>query len=178
MNIKNIYLYLHRNSKIKKMKEKNLIKSGLEFVTFEIAEKLKEKGLNIDSLFAFNDMQIINPEVIKKYGELTDDGYYELTKDGGGELEWDDVYIYQQQLLQRREIIIRRNFVLAPTISQVLKWLREEKDLIITTLYNSNGWSYWIQRSEDALILSKKDNFSFFDNAIIEAINYTLDNLI
>lgn len=36
--------------------------------------------------------QIINPCIVEKYGELTDDGYYELTKDGGGELDFYDVY--------------------------------------------------------------------------------------
>ena len=49
-----------------------------DFVTKDIAVKLQQKGYNKDSLFAFNDEQIINPEVEKKYGPLTDDGYYAI----------------------------------------------------------------------------------------------------
>jgi hypothetical protein len=39
--------------------------------------------------------QIICPEIVEKYGELTDDGYFELTKRGGGELRFDQVYGYE-----------------------------------------------------------------------------------
>ena len=39
--------------------------------------------------------QIIRPEIVEKYGDLTDDGYYELTKDCGGELDFDEVYGYE-----------------------------------------------------------------------------------
>ena len=41
-------------------------------------------------------------------------------------------------------IIIKRNFVLAPTIHQTLKWLRE-KDIMIEILINlmdDNKWSF------------------------------------
>lgn len=49
---------------------------------------------------AFSDFhyfkdQIIRPEIVEKYGELSDDGYYELTKRCGGELDFDEVYGYE-----------------------------------------------------------------------------------
>lgn len=53
-----------------------------DFVTFEIANKLKEKGFNYKTIYSYNEEQIINPLVIEQYGELSDDGYYELTKEG------------------------------------------------------------------------------------------------
>lgn len=45
--------------------------------------------------FHYFKHQIIRPEIIEKYGDLTDDGYYELTKDCGGELDFDEVYGYE-----------------------------------------------------------------------------------
>lgn len=39
--------------------------------------------------------QIIRPEIVEKYGDLTDDGYFELTKRGGGKLRFDQVYGYE-----------------------------------------------------------------------------------
>jgi hypothetical protein len=39
--------------------------------------------------------QIIRSEIVEKYGELTDDGYFELTKRGGGKLRFDEVYGYE-----------------------------------------------------------------------------------
>lgn len=39
--------------------------------------------------------QIIRPEIVEKYGDLTDDGYFELTKRGGGKLKFDEVYGYE-----------------------------------------------------------------------------------
>lgn len=51
-----------------------------DFVTFDLAVKLKEKGFKKKCLFAYNDEQVINPKVIEEYGNLTDDGYYEQFK--------------------------------------------------------------------------------------------------
>lgn len=45
--------------------------------------------------FHYFKHQIIFPEIIEKYGDLTDDGYFELTKRGGGKLRFDQVYGYE-----------------------------------------------------------------------------------
>lgn len=47
--------------------------------------------------FHYFKHQIIRPEIIEKYGERTDDGYYELTKDCGcgGTLDFNEVYGYE-----------------------------------------------------------------------------------
>lgn len=52
---------------------------------------------NFDALsdFHYFKHQIILPEIIEKYGELSDDGYFELTKRGGGKLRFDEVYGYE-----------------------------------------------------------------------------------
>ena len=148
-----------------------------DFVTRDIAVKLQQKGYKKNSLFALNDEQVINPKVIEKYGALSDDGYYEVTKDGGGNLEWDYVYIYQTKLTLRRNIIIKRNFVLAPTIHQALKWLRE-KDIMIEILINlmdDSKWSFGFRiQTKEYYDRSLKDYLTW-EEAAIAAIDYCLD---
>lgn len=49
-------------------------------------------GVKPSKFFAIVNKQRIRKDIIEKYGELTDDGYYELTKDCGGKLDFDEVY--------------------------------------------------------------------------------------
>lgn len=151
-----------------------------DFVTFEIAKKLKEKGFNEKCLFAYNDEQVINPKVVKEYGNLSDDGYYELTEDGGGKLKWDNVYIYEQQIILRDKIIIKRNFIDAPTIAQVLKWLREEKNIHIEIRLFTCGYGFDIYKiyPKERIVWSGTLEYETFEQAAIRGIEYTLYNLI
>lgn len=159
-----------------------------DFIPFEIAVKLKEKGFKEKCLFAYNDNQVINPKVVEEYGNLTDDGYYELTEDCGGKLKFDDVYIYEQQIILQDKIIIKRNFIDAPTISQVLKWLREEKNMFIEMFLYNGKYSYLVksvtQICEDDLFhecLSEdtaNEEYDTYEEAAIAGIEYCLYNLI
>ena len=166
-----------------------------DFVPFEIAVKLKEKGFKEKCLFAYNDEQVINPKIVEEYGNLTDDGYYELTEDCGGKLKFDDVYIYEQQIILQDKIIIKRNFIDAPTISQVLKWLREERKIHIEIGFGCYGFCWDLtlnikyvegyNNSEwDLLDLEKykeidnQGNHSTYEQCALCAIEYILDNLI
>jgi hypothetical protein len=152
----------------------------MEVITFEIAKKLKEKGFDYKCLFVYNKEQIINPEVVKTFGELSDDGYYELTKDGGGELDWDFVYVNNYQLIQYRDVIIPREMIKAPTISQVLKWLREEKKIAINIEFIPYVWQYKIldMSFENRFEPCGLTLFSNYEEAAITGIEYVLDNLI
>lgn len=61
---------------------------------YETSKKLIDKfGITPDSPFAFVLKQSIRKEIIEKYGHLSDDGFYELTEDGGGTLKFDEVYV-------------------------------------------------------------------------------------
>lgn len=75
----------------------------------------------------------------------------------------------------------------APTISQVLKWLREEKEIHISVDITSAGWinnivikvkyvedgPYWYSKQ-----YRETEFYNSYEEAIIEAIEYVLDNLI
>ena len=76
--------------------------------------------------------------------------------------------------------------VAAPTISQVLKWLREEKKIHIIVEIADSGWYYTLypnvrwengQLKSDKYIMSFKSKVSY-EQAALVGIEYVLDNLI
>ena len=101
----------------------------MDFLPIELCKKIQEKTNFKKSLFVYNKEQIINPEIIEKHGDLTDDGYYELTKDCGGPYEFNEVYIYVYKLKIKIGVFDEDEMVYAYTIDCVLKWLREEKKI-------------------------------------------------
>ena len=126
-----------------------------EFVTYEIAVKLKEKGFPMPKRVIF--------------------GIYEDDK--------------SFRLRQVQSFFIQRK-VVAPTISQVLKWLREVKGIDVlpqrghinldnngkaTRYYNVN--IYFERRFACALDNDEQD-YSTYEQAAISGIEYVIDNLM
>lgn len=165
-----------------------------DFVDFSLAVKLKEKGFDYKCLFVYNKEQIINPEIVKAFGELSDDGYCELTKEGGGKLDWSFVYINEYQLIQYRDVLIPRETIKAPTIAQALKWLRNTRELFISpcviTDYqddfhrDTTYWSFIIANisSGDYIYIEyervTENRYDSYEQAALAGIEYVLDNLI
>lgn len=121
-----------------------------DFVNFEIAKKLKEKGF---------DEACYN--------------YYEPLKHCLSELK-------TQFTNKEGEYY---GIITAPTISQVLKWLREKKGwIIVVRLYSTNGWYWFIQDKNGELksshLASCDDCFATYEQAAIAGIEYAIDNLI
>jgi hypothetical protein len=113
-----------------------------DFVNFEIAKKLKEKGFREKCMWH----------------------YYDDTKD-----------IYKSSSPQCYNY--GGNTSDAPTIPQVLKWLREEKKIHIGVLYHGY-YAVWIQpmkRNEAEHVIH---DCKTYEEAELEGIEYVLDNLI
>lgn len=157
-----------------------------DFVPIELAIRLKDIDFKSKTLFCYNDVQVINPEVIEKYGNLTDDGYYELTEDGGGELKWDYVYIYQTKIMLNSEVICEKNRVPAPTIGEVVNWLLKDKNIFICTHPRPMGITFIIYKNVffDNYVLNYDFEYegenSYFtpQDALIEGIQYICENLL
>ena len=67
----------------------------------------------------------------------------------------------------------------APTISQVLKWLRDEKKLhICISLGEFSDWVYDISKIEGNVFCEAMDDFHSYEEAALAGVNYCLDNLI
>lgn len=121
----------------------------MDFVLFEMAKKLKEKGFS--------------EEVIKYYGK------HENMFDCNPPLDMND-YGYRYS---------------APTISQVLKWLRKKKNIHITIDVTNYGFisstiSFKWDKSYCETEIEHYDHkgYSTYEEAALAEIDYVLDNLI
>ena len=121
----------------------------MEFVSFEIAKKLKEKG----------------------FPQHWSDQHYIL------ENEYEDDFF---EVGSKYPVEIIYDYILtiaAPTISQVLKWLRDEKKIHIGVLYH-NYYAVWIQpmkRNESEHVIH---DCKTHEGAALAGIEYVLNNLI
>lgn len=133
-----------------------------DFVSYKIARKLKGKGFR-DKTFA----------------------YYPSS----GILQWRRAYIYDTPITDVMKCSNKENTTIdAPTISQVLKWLREEKKIFIdvaTFADHRAGGYFWGCEVYDISQMPKYVyyksyilNKSNYNEAAIAGIEYCLDNLI
>ena len=129
----------------------------MEFVSFEIAKKLKEKGFK-EPCFATYDND----------GML---GYVYYQPQRIHAISFDDCLYYGNDV------------VVAPTISQVLKWLRNEKEIYCLPHFEQgiDMWLFCIERplagTEFAEYISESI-YNTYEDAAIAVIEYVLDNLI
>lgn len=127
-----------------------------DFVTFEIAKKLKEKGFTLPK-----------SEII---GKFDSDGLFHS-----------QLYINFTETMEFDEII-------APTISQVLEWLRKDKKILITIIPQEKNLGYdtlcfGIYRITEDLyqpIYNGTINtlVDSYEQVALAGIEYVLDNLI
>jgi hypothetical protein len=141
-----------------------------DFVTFEIAKKLKEKGFNEECLAYYTTEYTLYNNVIT----LTDDKYLCVS----------DID-YEESLVSHNSIkYTNGNYVDAPTISQALKWLREEKKIYVALdFFRLNGnieiwWTYSIRYIEDDTTSSEICKQKSYEQAALEGIKHVLDTLI
>ena len=125
-----------------------------DFVTFEIAKKLKEKGFPQRPDY-FNYSSYYDWDGLRKIHSLTNASV------------WFDTNIS------------RDNIYFAPTISQALNWLREKRGLhICMGVPLHHGWDYEITEVDGALFRHANDGYCSYNEAALAGIEYVLDNLI
>lgn len=130
-----------------------------DFVPFELAVKLKEKGFREKCLYRYKNysktLHINEVETL-----ITRDvDYSEFFKCYNS-------YVYSD--------------IDAPTISQVLKWLREEKKIHIVIDFDG-GMSWYYQIALYGLTAYEKESehkYNSYEQAALAGIEFVLDNLI
>ena len=130
-----------------------------DFVTFEIAKKLKEKGFSCEYPFAMYNEGGVFHELYTSVGNMQ---YY----------DYDD--------FDERDTI-------APTISQALKWLREENEIYINIVSyfsyapkNNVAFAFCARYKEGDDWRDVEINLSYltYEECALAGIEYVLDNLI
>jgi hypothetical protein len=129
----------------------------MEFVSFEIAKKLKEKGF-IEECFA--NYRYSNKDYLEKNSYNPDTGSV--------------FYCYNT------DEDLGRFYIDAPIISQVLKWLREEKKIAINIEYIPYTWQYKIidMSFDRSFEPYGRTIFSDYEEAALAGIEYVLNNLV
>jgi hypothetical protein len=141
----------------------------MEFLSFELAKKLKEKGFVCDLPFAM-------------YNEL---GQFALLTTSAPIRKAESGYTYRDYY--DYEDFDEYDFI-APTISQVLKWLREEEIIHISPVLWGLGWhvdiqSFTKEADEDGVAYEVNNEFQSIDyetyeEAVIAGIEYVLNKII
>ena len=155
----------------------------MEIVSFEIAKKLKEKGFREKCLAYYTSEHTLYNNTIclteDKYLCLSDIDYEEFLKSNNEETRWE-------------------NICDAPTISQVLKWLRVERKIYVEPCILAdadtdadgkviNEYTYWsfsvthIETGDGIYFEYERiddKRFESYELAAIAGIEYCLDNLI
>ena len=159
----------------------------LHFVDYNTAKKLNEQGFKEKTLFVYGYKQTIRLEIREKYGELSDDGYYELTKAWGGKLRFNQVY-YNELVIVNREhcyyLLDENKVINAPTIEEVKEWLRKEKNIHVSTDIKTKGFKTSVlkyaknntQTFNVNVIYTNKKHFNTSEESEMCAIKYILRN--
>ena len=126
-----------------------------DFVTYELAVKLKEKGFNEPCYGYYH----------------TNKGDESIELCGNGDADFLNSINFHR--------------VAAPTISQVLKWLIEEQNMFVCIdffLHNGGSQIWWTVRIEDmkdeTAYCLLGEQHSSYEQAALAGIEYVLDNLI
>ena len=140
----------------------------MEFVNFEIAKKLKEKGYpqDIQHCIGWYPTEYYKNSCIGEYFE--------------GELQEIEDY-FGDRISAIHIMENEKKGVIAPTISQVLKWLREEKKLHISIEYGYEEilvWDFEIRLIGTYGRWWTDETYSSYELAVFAGIEYVIDNLI
>jgi hypothetical protein len=153
----------------------------MDFVDFNLAKRLKEKGFNVPCIYAYCEKGGWNMYT-QKHEPIT----YILRTNGNpfgsyyvGK-NWNKEYTNNKNKIQCS----------APTISQILKWLREEKKISIEisihcslkwmcSIYGfSDGIADFTQYNNDGIDDTIYILYDSYEQASLAGIEYVLDNLI
>lgn len=135
-----------------------------DFVSYEIAVKLKEKGFTIPTKLIFGMYNEIGV-----FHTLTTSADYNTCDSG-----------FKCRCYYNYDDFDERDFI-APTISQVLKWLRKEKRIDAGALFdNRDGkWVGYVNEMDMPDLVGEyilPNTYDSYELAAISVIEYIIDN--
>lgn len=137
-----------------------------EIVSLEVAKALFKTEFTEWCELSYMRGSQITDYAREKYGELSDDGYYELTKQGGGSEPWNNIYDQNYRLthyggtnryFQSEKI---RAYA-APSVYEVQAWLRDEKNIYVAPqLTKDNSLTFVILNMSTGEKINSRKKFS------------------
>ena len=138
-----------------------------DFVNFKLAQKLKEKG--------FADKCLTYYDVKDNVGILFNTQY----TDDISPCQYTDLLQSHNNGTATKQQDDSEYCIDCPTISQVLKWLRDEKGIHVCIMLGEfSDWVYEVSRIYGNVFCEAEDDFKSYEQAALAGVNYCLDNLI
>ena len=133
-----------------------------DFVTYDIAKKLKEKGFKEECLAYYTNDNTLYYNFSHKVGACCID------------------CLLSHNLMPKDSV--SGKFIDAPTISQALKWLLEKHDYYIAVNVDDYGWRFDIVKIPLSVMccqtLENISRYPSYEHAALAGIEYAVDNLI
>jgi len=140
-----------------------------DYVSFETAKLLKEKGFNEECISVYHDGEL---QLVSSLGIFCGEGYGE------------QIFTYTNSECQWSQIMIS-----APTLQMAMKWLREVHHYYIQVMLDSwacgghLGYYVVIQKTDSDFEMMLQDAvdevfYQTYEQACEDAIKYCLENLI
>lgn len=130
-----------------------------DFVPFEIAKKLKEKGFREPCLGWYYPFEVCGFDY--KTSIVFNNSAYRGSN-------------YKDMLVSHKD----EKYIDAPTISQVLKWLRDQEISVEPLSTPYNDWKCYIKNKGEIVTMISDDKNKTYEQAVIAGIEEVLDNLI
>jgi hypothetical protein len=166
--------------KIVMMKMINMATITEDYVSFETAKLLKEKGFSENTICKYADV-----------GGITEK-WYDDYRERVLHFDWNEGYLIEPSIELKDQYEIIGNTISAPTLQMTMKWLRKVHNIHINLdihwlhFANKNGWMYIIVRileNGTEFVDAKGDSndkhfYSTYEEACETAIKYCLVHLI
>lgn len=152
------------------------------FLPYETTLKLIDNvnDIDINSPFVFIKHQTISEEIREQYGELTDDGYYELTVDGGGDLPFDEVYVDEIALSHISDMYRFGESKLANgyIYDDIIDWLKNKYNYDLYTVPTKKGYKWIISKFNSDVVESNESSVIYPERyeALHNAVIYLIEN--
>ena len=116
-----------------------------KFCPLELARQLKDKGFNLPCEYIYANHWRVRNEILLRYPGLSDDGYRDLTIEGGGTLKEDEVYATYIEPLKEysRNTWIDEfgnKICTMPTLDDARTWLRDTYNYHIVITPGDDGF--------------------------------------
>lgn len=153
-------------------------------IGIEDAKKLHQIGFtntNMEEWYrhAFVRAWRVKDEAVEKYGELSDDGFYELTKNGGGKCKWEEIYTNDWSISDFHPMN-DQEYYLSPTLDEVQAFLRKtyHKHITIYSI-SQESWQYRITNPGQLLEDGEYNcDFPEYEDAQLDAIQVCIKEIL
>lgn len=141
------------------------------YVDYEIALAMQELGYIPERRYSgmcYSKRTNVREDAEERFGSLTDDGYYELTIEGGGDLPMEEVYDTSIKLTEPYAL---DDEIYAATIYEADRWLRDVRKIFIDIRFvRKNTWEYNYVTMTDGLKHRTAEYYSTYENTLKSAV--------